>query len=170
MRFAYLGLPARQPIYSLGGVSIRHRPIVPTHLMSQRQGLPIDSAIDSAADDTIFSEAFARRLGVDLGGAPIGQGQAASGVHFAIRYARVRLLLTDGYESCEWDSLVGFAPYGSDGPSWGMQGSYNSSTFGSEGLNRKYSSLPIHHFMEFMCFTDLDRHEVGTVRTRAKIT
>jgi hypothetical protein len=70
---------------------------------------PLDGCIDSAADDTIFSLGVARRLGIDLAGAPQGEGQPVGHVRLPVKYARVTLLLSDGLETCEWDAIVAFA-------------------------------------------------------------
>jgi hypothetical protein len=70
---------------------------------------PLDACIDSAADDTVFPLRWATRLGLDLGSAPRGQAQGVGGSILQVSFATITLLLTDGYETCEWDALVGFS-------------------------------------------------------------
>ena len=108
MRFTYLSLPTRRPVYSLGGASMRYRPIVPLHVLTPRALPPTDCCIDSAADDTLFPVRFARRLGIDLTTAPKGETQPSGHAPLPVRYGRVTLFLADGFESCEWEAVVGF--------------------------------------------------------------
>jgi hypothetical protein len=67
-----------------------------------------EALLDSGADDTVFPERMAVRIGLDLTNAPVG---TASGFGLAVgvlRYAEVTLRLTDGREYCEWPARVGF--------------------------------------------------------------
>jgi hypothetical protein len=70
---------------------------------------PIDGCIDSASDDTIFPQRLARRLGINLASAPPGESQPVGQAALPIKYARVTLLLADGFETCEWEAIIGFA-------------------------------------------------------------
>jgi hypothetical protein len=70
---------------------------------------PLDACIDSAADATVFPPHWATRLGIDLGAAPKGQAQAVGGAIIHVSFAPVTLLLSDGYETCQWDTVVGFS-------------------------------------------------------------
>jgi hypothetical protein len=108
VRFAYLPLPTRRPVYSRGGLAMRYRPIVPVHVLAPQPLLPTDCCIDSASDDTLFPVRFARRLGIDLAGAPQGEAQPAGHPPLPVRYGRVTLLLADGFESCEGEAVVAF--------------------------------------------------------------
>ena len=109
MRFAYLPLPVRWPMQAMGGATVRYRPIVPIHILAPQQLPPVDACIDSAADDTVFPSHFATRLGIDLAAAPKGQARLLGGTLIPVRYASVTVLLSDGYETCEWDATIGFA-------------------------------------------------------------
>ncbi|HEV3081736.1 MAG TPA: hypothetical protein VGY66_18295 [Gemmataceae bacterium] len=109
MRFAYLPLPTRQPVYALGGVRIRYRPIVPVQIISPQVLPPFDACLDCASDDTVFPLRLARRLGIDLSNAPAGQVQPVAQAVLPVKYARVTLLLADGFESCQWEAIVAFA-------------------------------------------------------------
>jgi hypothetical protein len=66
--------------------------------------------LDTAADDTVFSDTLAAQIGLDLINAPAGSGTGAGLAHVGLRYARVRLRLTDGQEQREWQAWVGFTP------------------------------------------------------------
>lgn len=108
MRFAYVPFPTQRPIYSLGGTQIRHRPIVPIRLIAPKVLHAIDGCIDCAADDTLFPQYLAARLGIDLTNAPQGQAQPPGHARISVLYSRVTLLLTDGFDVCEWEAIVGF--------------------------------------------------------------
>jgi hypothetical protein len=109
VKFAYLPLPVRQAAPALGGSTVRYRPIVPIHIVAPLLLPPVDACIDSAADDTVFPPHLALRLGIDLNTAPKGQARLVGGTLINVNYAPVTLLLSDGYETCEWDAVIGFA-------------------------------------------------------------
>ena len=64
--------------------------------------------LDTAADDTIFSEILAAQIGLDLTGAPAGTGAGVGSASIPLRYARVQLRLTDGREQRQWSAWAGF--------------------------------------------------------------
>ena len=47
-------------------------------------------------------------MGIDLTSAPEGEAGAIGGIPIPYRYASVMLRLSDGYEECEWEAIVGF--------------------------------------------------------------
>ena len=108
MKFPYLGLPTRRPITSLGGISTRHRPLIPIPIVGPSGSRTLDASIDSGSDDTLFPEYLASRLGIDLSVAPEGLSSAIGAAAVSYRYALVTLRLCDGYEEFIWDSIVGF--------------------------------------------------------------
>lgn len=108
MKFAYMPLPVRQKSPA-ATAKMRHRPIVPIHMIAPRLLPPLDACVDSAADDTVFPPHWATRLGIDLAAAPKGQAQVVGGSIIHVSFAPVTLLLSDGYETCEWDTVVGFS-------------------------------------------------------------
>jgi hypothetical protein len=64
--------------------------------------------LDTGSDDTVFPEWIATRIGVDLTNAPTGTASGVGLVRAAIRFAEVRLRLTDGVEFRAWPARVGF--------------------------------------------------------------
>ena len=68
-----------------------------------------EGKVDTAADDTVFSQAAAVKLGIDLTACPSGIFTGVSGAPLLVRYARVTLRLSDGVEELEWSATVGFA-------------------------------------------------------------
>jgi len=107
--FPYLPLPTKGPIPSLGGAMVRHRPIISTRLFGPFGSRLFDGCLDCASDDTIFPLSLARRVGIDLTRAAKGEAQPVGGIIVPFLYATVKLRITDGIESCEWDATVGFA-------------------------------------------------------------
>ena len=63
MIFTYLPLPTRKPVPSLGGASVRYRPILPIRVFGPLGSRLIDGCVDSGSDDTIFPLSLARKLG-----------------------------------------------------------------------------------------------------------
>jgi hypothetical protein len=122
VKFPYLALPTRRPVYHLGGNRVRHRPIVPIRIIQPQLSPPIDGCVDSAADDTLFPVRLAVRLGIDLAGAPQGEVRPVGHGPLAVKYARLTLLVTDGFESCVWDAIVGFADFPLRWPLFGQAG------------------------------------------------
>jgi hypothetical protein len=60
------------------------------------------------ADDTVFAETDALRIGIDLTNAPISFMAGIGGFGYPIRYAQVTLRMSDGIEFREWPAWVGF--------------------------------------------------------------
>jgi hypothetical protein len=106
--FPYLPLPTKGPIPSLGGATVRHRPIVSIRVFGSLGSRLFEGCLDCASDDTIFPLSLARRVGIDLTGAPRGEAQPVGGMIVPFSYATVTLRLTDGFEICEWQATVGF--------------------------------------------------------------
>ena len=109
LKFPYLPLATRQPIPALGGAQVRYRPILSVRLFGPLGSRLFDGCLDCASDDTLFPQALAQSLGIDLTGAPKGESRPVDGVAIPYLYARVRLRISDGWEQCEWEATVGFA-------------------------------------------------------------
>lgn len=108
MIFPYAARPVSRPIPSLKGAKVRHLPIVAVGAIHAGVTYPIEGLVDSAASDVIFPLLVARRLGIDLTKAPVGESRQAGGVWLRYRYAPVQLHLSDGRETCQWGAVVGF--------------------------------------------------------------
>jgi hypothetical protein len=78
--------------------------------------------VDPGSDDTIFSEALAAQIGLDLTNAPQGSGSVVGGQKIVLRYAEVTLRITDGQEEREWPARVGFTPVRLSYPLLGFAG------------------------------------------------
>ena len=108
--FPYKVVPVHHSVVSLGGRWSRPRPLITVSVVGLMGTYPVDGLLDTGADDTIFSEHIAARLGIDLTNARIGQATSATLANAPLRYAQVRLRITDGKEQREWPAWVGFTP------------------------------------------------------------
>ena len=110
MRFPYLKIDTDDPVFPLGGITYRFRPIIPIGIIGPSRTLFREGTLDSGADDTVFPASWAMPLGIDLTRAPLGKARAANGTPFVYRYAEVGLQLTiDGNEKFAWKAIVGFS-------------------------------------------------------------
>ena len=96
------------PVWPLGGRPGRPRPVFSVTVIGPGGGHPIDGLLDTGADDTVFPDFVAANVGLDLSAAPTGGASGVGMVAAAIRYAEVRLRVTDGQELREWPARVGF--------------------------------------------------------------
>ncbi len=109
LRFHYTLIPTGSGIPSLGGRSVRPRPLVPAVvLIGPTHGVAREALLDTGADDTVFPEFLAASVGINLGALPSGSLRSAAGGHLPVRYAMVSLRLTDGHEQREWPATVAF--------------------------------------------------------------
>jgi hypothetical protein len=67
-----------------------------------------EALLDTGADDTVFPESVAAKVGLDLTNAPTGEATGVGAGPSVLRYAQVRLRVTDGHEFREWPAWVGF--------------------------------------------------------------
>ncbi|MBI1915957.1 MAG: hypothetical protein HYS12_14665 [Planctomycetes bacterium] len=112
LHFPYLRRPSRRPVFPLGGALYRFFPIFPVIISTAHGSIVRDALLDTGANDTVCPDILAPLLGLDLTNAPEGEASGAGGSVLPVRYATVRLRITDTKETCEWDALVGFAPLG----------------------------------------------------------
>jgi hypothetical protein len=110
MRFPYLPLRVRRLVPPLGGLAVRFYPVFAITVSGSRGPVTLDALVDSGADDTIFPERLAAKLGIDLTQAPQGDAATVSGAPVRYRYSPVNVQLRDGRETLEWTAQVGFAP------------------------------------------------------------
>jgi hypothetical protein len=110
MNIPYVRVPALRPVFSLGGMMYRFRPIVDVGICGPGNlRLFLKANLDSGADDTLIPVAMASRLGVDLSNAPEHKAKAVGGGTVSYRFAEVELqLTTDGNERFTWNAIVGF--------------------------------------------------------------
>ena len=108
MIFTYMPLPTKGPVPSLGGAMLRYRPIVPVGVFGPLGLRFLDGCVDCGSDDTVFPLALARKLGIDLTGAPQGEAHPVGGTVVPYLYAAVTLRVSDGIETCEWQATIGF--------------------------------------------------------------
>jgi len=108
MRFPYVALPTRRPVYPLGVVLVRHRPLVTVQVSGPSGARSLGATLDSGSDDTLLPAYLAPRLGIELDQAPAGEAGTVGGPTIPYYYAMAHLRLSDGYEECEWDAIVGF--------------------------------------------------------------
>jgi hypothetical protein len=64
--------------------------------------------LDTGSDDAVFPDTLARRIGLDLDGAPQGEAAGVGSGALPLRFAEVRLRLAGAGELREWRALVGF--------------------------------------------------------------
>lgn len=110
LRFRYQLAPTGRMIHSLGGRTVRPRPLVPVRLISASSSPTRAGLLDKGADETIYPEARARLLGLDLTNAPLGSATVANSASINFRYSPVTLYLTEGNETRGWKAIVGFSP------------------------------------------------------------
>ena len=108
--FPYKVIAFPYAVVPLGGRWSRPRPYLTVSVMGPNNTVAADGHLDTGADDTIFSERLAARIGLDLSNAPIVQATTATLTNAPLRYAQVRLRITDGRERREWPAWVGFTP------------------------------------------------------------
>lgn len=108
MRFHYTLETMPHAVVALGGRWVRPRPVVAVTLIGPANSRLRMGLIDSGGDDTLFPESLAPILGVDLTSAPQGTGRGVGLGKVALRYAELRLRITDGKEFREWNGWVGF--------------------------------------------------------------
>src|SRR5258708_1180405 len=94
--FPYKPLPTGAGIPSLGGRTVRPRPLVPAvTLIGPLSTVAREALLDAGADDTLFPESLAAYIGINLSAAPTGVLRGAAGGSLPVRYATVSLRLTD---------------------------------------------------------------------------
>jgi hypothetical protein len=108
--FAYRFHPAVGPVWSLGGRTGRPRPVVAVAVLGPAGSWTGTALLDTGSDDSVFPDDVATLIGLDLTNAPTGSASGVGMVSAPIRYAEVRLRLSDGNEFREWPARVGFTP------------------------------------------------------------
>src|SRR5438128_416546 len=110
LRFRYQLHRTKQGVFPLGGRWVRPRPIIIVSLIGPARTVACEGLLDTGSDDAVFPDRIATRIGLDLTGAPAGEAEGMGGAIIPVRYALVRLRVTDGREFREWAAAVGFTP------------------------------------------------------------
>jgi hypothetical protein len=110
LRFRSQLVSVPSAVWSLGGRSVRPRSLVEVAVIGPAATRVRLAPVDPGADATIFSDALAAPIGLDLTHAPQGSGSVVGGPKIPLRYAEVTLRITDGREQREWPARVGFTP------------------------------------------------------------
>lgn len=131
LHFAYKLFATPKPVVTLGGRWVRPRPMCHISVMGPAGSFIYLGHLDSGADDTVFPDAAAAGLGIDLSSAPTGEAAGVTSAPLPLRYAQVTLRLTDGVEYREWPAWVGFTPVRLARPLLGFAGfqQFFTSTF-----------------------------------------
>jgi hypothetical protein len=109
MIFPYIKVPTKEPVFLLGNVYYRFRPLIRVRVAGPIRMKHVWATLDSGSDDTLFPLELAKYLGVHLTSAPTGAANAVGGARFEYPYAKVQLHIEsrDG-EVCTWSTMVGF--------------------------------------------------------------
>jgi hypothetical protein len=110
VRAPYIVVPGHRPSPSLGGSTSRYRPVMAVRLTGPRDTRLRDGLLNTGADETIFEEALAHLIGIDLSHAEARNvSLVGRPTPVRCRYAPVQVRITDGVETFEWTTVVGFA-------------------------------------------------------------
>src|SRR5437763_15164239 len=90
-------LPTKGPVLSFGGAMLRYCPIMPVAVLGPFGSRLVDGCVDCGSDDTIFPMSLARKLRLDLTGAPQGESHPVGGAIVPFVYAAVCVRVSDGY-------------------------------------------------------------------------
>ena len=131
MRFPYQKIRVGRPAPTLGGRWVRSQPLIHVSLVCPTGALVVQGILDTAADDTVFPDSAAARIGLDLTGAPTGVSSGVGLVPVPLRYAQIKLRATSGGEFREWPAWVGFTSIPIRYPMLGFAGflQYFTATF-----------------------------------------
>jgi len=102
---------------------------------SQGRWAPHVAKFDTGADDTLFPWQVGLSLGIDLINAPKGQAHGLGSAPFEIRYAELRVQITDDYQCvAEWWATIAFTQQKMDYALLGFAGclEFFTSTFDGE--------------------------------------
>jgi hypothetical protein len=109
LRFSFPGFKTKSFPPSLGGRSIRYKPLVPITVIGALGQEARQILVDPGSDDVVFPLALASRIGVDLTHALPGQSRGVGSTQpISLLFAPVILLLDDGTERSRWRAVVGF--------------------------------------------------------------
>jgi hypothetical protein len=111
------------PIPSLGGNTVRHKPIIPSRIFGPIGNTSCQVLVDTGCDDVILPLAVANRMGIDLTGAPTLHFQGLGGSPIPVQFAPVLLQLISGLSQVvRWRAVVGFGAVAVGRRYWGLFG------------------------------------------------
>jgi hypothetical protein len=87
---------------------IRMKPIIPVSVVGPQNTFLVQGLLDTGADETVFSNTVAQRIGLDLTNAPSATFVGVSGVPMTVSFVVVRLRVATNSEQREWTATVGF--------------------------------------------------------------
>jgi hypothetical protein len=122
VRLHYVLKSFNRPILTLGGRFSRPQPLVPVTLIGPGNSNLVEGLLDSGAEDTVFPEYLAARVGLDLTNAPTGSATGVGGPPIPLRYAEVSLRIAGAQELREWRAWVGFTTVALRRPLLGFAG------------------------------------------------
>jgi hypothetical protein len=122
LRYRYRMDSVGHSVLPLSGRWVRPRPIIGVTMIGPTDSRARDAVLDTAADDTVFPEELAVKIGLNLSNAPAGGGAGIGMGSVPLRYAEVTLRITDGSEQREWTAWIGFTPVRLVYPSLGFAG------------------------------------------------
>jgi hypothetical protein len=144
MLFTVPWFRAKPPAPSLGGGTKRYKPLITITVGGPRMQQLRQILVDTRADDIVFPEILAGRLGVDLSLATPGSSfTVGSGQPIPVLFAPVVLTLDDGKESCRWRAVVGFAPLRSAYGLFGIAGGLEHFRTTLDGGNHSLELVPL---------------------------
>lgn len=114
--------PMPNPIPSLGGATVRYKPLIPLTIIGPRGQWNPHVSVDTSADDVVFPHSAAAKLGISLSGVPQLRAGGVGGQIAVIYYAPVILVLTDFKDTCRWRATVGFTAAFLKFPLFGIAG------------------------------------------------
>ena len=133
----------KNPVPSLGGGTIRYKPIIPITIIGPSGQLAREALSDSGSDDVVFPLDYAAHIGVDLSTALQGHaGGVGSTQPVAILFAPVILLLSDQTETCRWRAVVGFTQARLRLPLFGIAGGLEHFLTTLDVFNQQLILLP----------------------------
>lgn len=106
LRFRYQLAPTTGFVIPLGGRTVRPRPVIAVTIAGPTGSRSQEAILDTASDDTVFPDALAAQIGVDLTDAPRGRGAGVGLVAVPLRYAQVTLRIATNQEQREWQAWV----------------------------------------------------------------
>ncbi len=104
----YKRLRTKAPVWTLGGRQDRPKTLLLVSIVGPTAIDVQEGLLDTGADDTIFPEQVANTIGIDLSLAPVGEAIGMGGVPLQVRYAEVKLRISDGRTFLEWPARVAF--------------------------------------------------------------